>query len=127
LFLYSAAVNFISSKLIAVSISVIHPQIFQESVVFLDNATIHKSKIVKDNLDSKVLLLFNAPYTPVLNPAEEFFAYIKQNLRKNPNSSENELTRSLASIINNMSIFLCKRLILHSLSYCENILNMKDV
>jgi len=53
-------------------------------VVFADNASVHHAKMVKTHLGSKVTLLFNAAYSPMLNPIEEFFFKFRKLLRKIP-------------------------------------------
>lgn len=51
-------------------------------VMFMDNAKIHCHASVLDSiLSRKGILLFNAQYSPSLNPVEQFFAYIKGNLK----------------------------------------------
>jgi transposase len=53
-------------------------------VIFLDNATIHKTKHLYDTaMKFKVIILFNAAYSPWLNPVEQFFRYLKMNLKSN--------------------------------------------
>ena len=43
-------------------------------VLFMDNASIHGSPIVLETIGSmKVIMLFNAQYSPSLNPIEYFF------------------------------------------------------
>ncbi|CDW90737.1 UNKNOWN [Stylonychia lemnae] len=53
----------------------------KQVVMFMDNAVIHKhSYILETAKKFKVTLLFNAEYSPWLNPVEQLFAYIKKNL-----------------------------------------------
>ena len=46
-------------------------------VLFMDNARIHHSKefIVK-NFENKIRILYKAPYSPNLNPIENFFSLL---------------------------------------------------
>ena len=46
----------------------------------MDNAKIHKSKKSLP-LFCKLNIFYNAPYSPFLNPVEEFFAYLKHKIR----------------------------------------------
>jgi transposase len=48
----------------------------------MDNAQIHKANILKETF-SKLNIFSNAPYSPFLNPIEEFFAILKARVRKN--------------------------------------------
>lgn len=45
-------------------------------VFFVDNATAHTADIVKEEIESKVSILYNAGYSPFLNPIEEFFSQV---------------------------------------------------
>jgi hypothetical protein len=54
-------------------------------VFFMDNATIHKAKHIRQTLEQcGEVVLYNTQYTPEANPIEYLFAYIKHNLRKKP-------------------------------------------
>ena len=46
----------------------------------MDNAKIHKCKKLQPLL-SKLNILYNAPYSPFLNPIEKFFALFKHKIR----------------------------------------------
>ena len=52
-----------------------HPK---KVILFMDNASVHHSKFVKNSLEGYVTFLFNASFSPILNPIEEFFAKIKK-------------------------------------------------
>ena len=50
-------------------------------VILMDNATIHKSSIVyKTERAMKTTILFNAQYSPWLNPIEQLFNRLKRQL-----------------------------------------------
>jgi transposase len=50
-------------------------------ILFMDNAVIHKhSQVQETTRRFKVNLLFNAEYSPWLNPVEQLFSFIKKNL-----------------------------------------------
>ena len=52
-------------------------------VLLMDNAIIHKySEMLATARRFKVNVLFNAEYSPWLNPIEQLFAYIKKNLKQ---------------------------------------------
>ena len=53
------------------------------SVIILDNAAFHrKSKLYKLAEKAECEILFLPPYSPDLNPIENFWAWLKQRLRK---------------------------------------------
>lgn len=48
----------------------------------MDNATFHKSEIVRHTIErAGCKLLFLPPYSPDLNPIEKFWAYFKSKVR----------------------------------------------
>ena len=52
---------------------------------FMDNASIHKSKLFKNNFAKSHSVLYNAPYSPQFNPIELAFSIIKRDVKeKNP-------------------------------------------
>ena len=54
----------------------------KDVVVFMDNAVIHKhSQVLETCRKMKVNVLFNAEYSPWLNPIEQLFRKIKDKLR----------------------------------------------
>jgi transposase len=54
-----------------------------ESVLVTDNAPIHRTdKILEMCKDAGVLLIYLPPYSPDLNPIEEFFAELKAFIKK---------------------------------------------
>ena len=40
----------------------------------MDNAAIHKSDLIKDKINEKIAIIFNAPNTPDLNGIEPLFS-----------------------------------------------------
>ena len=55
------------------------------SLVVMDNATVHKSPIVRELIEGAgARLLYTAPYSPDLNPIEYFFSVYKTKLRAIP-------------------------------------------
>ena len=45
-------------------------------IIFIDNATSHTANLVKLKMHGKISILYNAQYSPMLNPIEEFFFQI---------------------------------------------------
>ena len=52
-------------------------QNFEKTVFYMDNASIHKEKNLKNKLFNKKNILYGPPYTPQFNPIEEFFGLLK--------------------------------------------------
>ncbi|CAG9324611.1 unnamed protein product [Blepharisma stoltei] len=60
--------------------------------LFMDNASAHKTKLVKDYIETQgITVLCNAPMTPQLNPIEYIFSMFKWNLRRMPMSNDEAL------------------------------------
>lgn len=54
----------------------------KDIVLLMDNAAIHKHSQVKETARKmKVNILFNAEYSPWLNPIEQLFRYLKEKLK----------------------------------------------
>ncbi len=52
-------------------------------VLFIDNARIHSPQMVLDVvLGMRVVLLYNAQYSPQLNPIEKFFNVLKKEVAR---------------------------------------------
>lgn len=50
-------------------------------ILFMDNSVIHKHSYISETARKfKVNLLFNAEYSPWLNPVEQLFSFIKKNV-----------------------------------------------
>jgi len=53
----------------------------KDIVIFMDNAVMHKhSHVLETCRKFKVNVLFNAQYSPWLNPIEQLFGYLKSKL-----------------------------------------------
>jgi hypothetical protein len=53
----------------------------KNTIFYMDNARIHNAKILQP-LFSKLNIFYSAPYSPFLNPIEEFFGNLKHIIRK---------------------------------------------
>ena len=61
----------------------------KEVVLLMDNATIHKHQLVMETvMKMKVNVLFNAEYSPWLNPIERLFGLMKKEIKKNDSNSD---------------------------------------
>ena len=63
---------------------------YKNHLVIMDNAVIHKSKIIRETIEnSKNELLYSVPYHPETNSIEEFFSQLKHYIKKeSPNTYE---------------------------------------
>jgi transposase len=80
------------------------PKLNQGSIVILDNASYHKSEqLQKLFYQNKVALIFLPPYSPELNPIENLWGTIKQQLRNYYDYSLN-LFDNLCNVVNHQSV-----------------------
>lgn len=57
----------------------------KDVILLMDNAVIHKhSAVLETARNFKVNVLFNAEYSPWLNPIEQLFGLIKKRLKSQP-------------------------------------------
>ena len=96
-------------------------------VIFAENASVHHARIVKGQFQGKLTFLYNAAYTSMLNPIEEFFSKFKILLRKMPTSTRLELLRSAQRALTLFSTDDLHGYIRHTLAYAEDALSKKDM
>lgn len=59
------------------------PELKQNQVIIMDNASFHKSKEIKELIESKnCKLIYQPPYSPDLNPIEHYWHFLKDLIRK---------------------------------------------
>jgi len=95
-------------------------------ILFMDNAPVHRAGKVKSLLSSKITLMYNASYSPQLNPIEEFFSKFKSLIKKMPTSTDCEL---LQAVQRSMKMFTSEDIegyIRHTLSFVLDALNYRD-
>lgn len=60
------------------------PELSKGQVVVMDNASFHKSKLIKEAIEEAgCKLIFLPPYSPDLNPIEKFWANLKRWINQN--------------------------------------------
>jgi transposase len=61
----------------------------QDVVLLMDNAVIHKhSAVLETARKFRVNVLFNAEYSPWLNPIEQLFGFVKKELKDKDTSNK---------------------------------------
>ena len=56
---------------------------YKNYLVIMDNAVIHKSKIIREIIENdNNLLIYSVPYHPETNSIEEFFRQLKHYIKK---------------------------------------------
>jgi transposase len=73
---------------------------YNGNTIILDNASFHRSKLVKDKIYmSKNKLLHSIPYHPETNPIEEFFSQLKHYIKLESPQSYNEIAKTISKIV----------------------------
>ncbi len=82
------------------------PVLKKGQVVIMDNCSIHKSLKVKELIESVgCRLIYLPPYSPDLNPIENYWAVMKKNIKKIRNNFEDILDAIDATLINKKRSF----------------------
>jgi transposase len=75
------------------------------SYIVMDNASIHKSKPMLRKIESKgYKVMCLPPYTPELNPIEQFWAMVKGKMKRDRLMSEENLSSRIGDACNNVLI-----------------------
>ena len=68
----------------------------------MDNAVIHKSKIIRETIEnSKNELLYSVPYHPETNSIEEFFSQLKHYIKKESPNTYEDIDKVIKDILKN--------------------------
>lgn len=95
-------------------------------ILFMDNASIHKSKDYMKKLEKFYNILYNAPYTPQLNPIEFSFSKIKHNVRKLRSKTKENLVRNILHSCELVTEKDAAEFIIHSIKFLKNAVNRED-
>ncbi len=95
-------------------------------ILFLDNASIHKTKDLMQKLTGFFNVVYNAPYTPQFNPIEFAFSKMKKLFREKKPKTEIMLIRSILLACQKITDHDCAEYILHSLKFLEKAINRED-
>ena len=75
---------------------------YKNHLVIMDNAVIHKSKIIRETIEnSKNELLYSVPYHPETNSIEEFFSQLKHYIKKESPNTYEEIDKTIKEILAN--------------------------
>ncbi len=98
----------------------------KKTILFMDNASIHKSKDFMQKFAKYYNILYNAPYTPQLNPIEFSFSKLKYLVKKAKPISETDLVKKILEASQTISPQNCSEFIVNSLKFIEKALNNED-
>jgi transposase len=99
----------------------------RDPVIFLlDNARTHTSKLLKENFLKDYNFLFNAPYTPELNPIELAFSKLKHIIRNRRILTEKDLIMACHFALEQITLKDAQNYIAHSFSFLKPAYLMQD-
>lgn len=95
--------------------SFLMPTLKEGDIVILDNLSTHKNRKARDMIRQKgAKIWFLPPYSPDLNPIEQFFAKLKAFLRKAQGRSITEINEMIKKILRDRSQTECSNYVKNS-------------
>lgn len=92
--------------------------------IVMDNAPIHKPKVIKALIEERGhKCIYLPPYSPFLNPIEEFWSKVKAGVRRTPLTADDRLTDRICESVRKVTKKDCKGWIEHTKSFFEKCLN----
>ena len=95
-------------------------------VFYMDNARIHKAKVLKPLL-SRLTVFYAAPYSPFLNPIEEWFGVVKHRMRKLGFRSRWELLHNLHQILHGIERRIYSSAYRHTIKFMIQSINKEKI
>ena len=96
-------------------IKLLAPVLRPGDTVIMDNLGSHKSQVVKDAITARgAHLLFLPPYSPDLNPIEQFFSKLKTHLRTAGERTVDGLWDRVGDILNQVTASECENYLRHA-------------
>jgi len=86
--------------------NILRPELKKGQVVIMDNCSIHKSVKVREAIESAgCRLIYLPPYSPDLNPIENYWAVMKNNIKKIRDNFDDIVDAIDATLINHSRSF----------------------
>ena len=95
-------------------------------ILFMDNASIHKSKDYMQKLSKFYNVMYNAPYTPQFNPIEFAFSKLKCIVRKSKPKTEQDLVTKILNACKEITKKDAAHFITHSLKFLSKAIDKED-
>ncbi len=90
------------------------PELRPGDTVIMDNLGSHKSQAVRDAITEQgAHLLFLPPYSPDLNPIENFFSKLKAHLKAAAERTMDDLWNRIGAVLDETSRQECRNFIRH--------------
>jgi len=95
-------------------------------ILLMDNAKIHHSKEYMQVFTKFYNVLYNAAYTPQLNPIEFMFSKLKITVKKLSPLNENDLVMKILLAATSITPYECAEYIIHSCKYLKDAYECKE-
>ncbi|KAG0738908.1 hypothetical protein G6F35_015450 [Rhizopus arrhizus] len=93
----------------------------------MDNAPIHKpEKITEEVSKREYRIIYLPPYSPFLNPIEEFWAKVKTLVHRSPMTDRDNLVARIREAAEQVAPEDCQGWIMHAESFFERCLNKEE-
>ena len=90
----------------------------------MDNAAIHKTQEVQEAVSKQGFeIMYLPPYSPFLNPIEEFWSKLKAGVKRNLLTTDDTLLPRIIDSANQVTAQDCQGWIRHSLSFVPRCIN----
>jgi transposase len=94
----------------------------------MDNAPIHKNGCIRELIESKGhKCVYLPPYSPFLNPIEEFWSKVKYHVKRSALDTNDTLTPRIKEACKTVTLSDCRGWIRHSVSFFQDCLNLTDM
>ena len=97
------------------------PSLANDDIVFLDNSSVHTSKLVKDTLrECGIKYLYLPRYSPDFNPIELFWSFMKSILKKEKARTHKNLDKAINLALDSVTLDYIK----HWFEHCGYSVNI---
>ena len=94
----------------------------------MDNAPIHKPIAIRALIEERgYKCVYLPPYSPFLNPIEEFWSKVKSGIKRNPLDTGDLLTPRIMESVTNVTLQDCRGWIRHSVSFFPRCIAMEKM
>ncbi|CEP08731.1 hypothetical protein [Parasitella parasitica] len=96
--------------------------------LIMDNASIHKNPDTVAEIERRgYRILFLPPYSPFLNPIEEFWSKVKYGVKRHPFDKNSTLTQRILESTKAVTLSDCNGWIRHSVSFFDDCLALRPL
>lgn len=95
-------------------------------VFFMDNSKTHSTRLLQP-LYRNLQVLFNAPYSPFLNPIEELFGHWKRNFRRKSAMEFPDIIKRILKSVEEIDEANFSSSFMHTVSFLEKCLNSEAI